>query len=109
MGFFGILRMNFRSIKTQRELEDAIAKNDEEKMRLLIAESISGILKAGLTSRQLRDLENIKDTHGEQMQEILVGAFQHGWTRSGVPNLSNAMDEVLREAQALIKAHTISS
>ena len=31
--------------------------------------------------------------------EALSNAFQRGWTRDGTPNLSNAMDEVLREAQ----------
>jgi len=102
MGLWGILKANLGSIKTQRKLEAAMAMEDHEKATRLIAESISNILKAGLTSKQLAALESIRADQGDLLNQCLTAAFQRGWTRSGVPNLSNAMDEVLREAQRLI-------
>ncbi len=83
-----------------------VAKSgDNEKLKTLIAESISEILRAGLTKNQLSTLEIIKNEHRELLNQLLSQAFQRGWTRSGSPNLSNAMDEVLRAAQEAIKEY----
>jgi DNA-binding TFAR19-related protein (PDSD5 family) len=105
MGFFGILKANFGSIKKQREIEEAIQSEDNEKVKILIAESISSILRSGLTKKQLNELELIKNDYGESLSQLLSQAFQNGWMRSGTPNLSNALDEVLRRAQEIIKEY----
>ncbi len=105
MGLFSIIKANFTSIKKQRQLEAAMQSGDNKKANNLIAESISTVLRAGLTKNQLTTLETIKNEHGELLNQLLSQAFQRGWTRSGAPNLSNAMDEVLRAAQEAIKEH----
>ena len=105
MGLFGIIKANLISIKKQRQIEAAIQSGDNEKAQKLIAESISGILRSGLTNNQLTTLETIKNEHGELLNQLLSQAFQRGWIRSGAPNLSNAVDEVLRAAQEAIKEH----
>lgn len=105
MGLFSILKANLGSIKKQREIEAAMQSGDNESVTRLIGESISEILKAGLTKNQLADLEKIKDEHGETLNKLLSQAFQRGWTRSDEPNLSNAMDEVLRAAQDAVKEY----
>lgn len=99
MGLFGIIKANLTSIKKQRQTEAAMQFGNDEKAQKLITESISGILCPGLTMNQLNTLETIKNEHGELLNQLLSQAFQRGWVRSGVPNLSNAMDEVLRVAQ----------
>lgn len=105
MGLFGILKANLGSIKKQREIEAAMLLEDDEKTKRLIAKSISEILRAGLTKKQLAVLETIKEDHGELLNQLLSQAFQRGWTRDKEPNLSNAMDEVLRAAQDAIKEY----
>lgn len=105
MGLFGIIKANFTSIKRQRHIEAAMKSGDNEKLKTLIAESISAILREGLTKNQLTTLETIRNGHGEFLNELLSQSFKYGWTRSGTPNLSNAMDEVLRAAQDAIKEH----
>ena len=105
MGLFSIIKANLISTKKQRQIEAAMQSGDNEKVKNLIAESISEILRAGLTKNQLTTLETIKNEHGELLNQLLSQAFQRGWTRSGAPNLSNAMDEVLRAAQEAIKEY----
>lgn len=105
MGLFGIIKANLTSIKKQRQIETAMQSGEDEKAKILIAESISEILHAGLTKNQLTTLETIKNEHGELLNQLLSQAFQRGWIRSGAPNLSNAMDEVLRAAQEAIKEY----
>ena len=105
MGLLRLFKTNFTSIKKQRQLEAAMQSGDDEKVTNLIAESISTILRAGLTKNQLTTLETIKNEQGELLNQTLSKAFQGGWTRSGVPNLSNAMDEALMAAQKAIKKH----
>jgi hypothetical protein len=105
MGFFSLIKANITSIKKQRHIETAMESGDNEKLKTLIAESISEILHAGLTKNQLSTLETIKNEHGELLNQLLSQAFQSGWTRSGAPNLSNAMDEVLKAAQEAIKEY----
>jgi len=105
MGLFGIIKQNLTSIKKQRQIEAAMQSGDNDKAQNLIAESISGILRSGLTKNQMTTLETIKEEHGEMLNQLLSQAFQRGWIRSGTPNLSNAMDEVLRAAQEAIKEH----
>lgn len=105
MGLFSIIKANLTSIKKQQQIEAAMKSGDNEKLKTLIAENISGILRAGLTKNQLLTLETIKNDHGELLNQLLSQAFQRGWTRSGAPNLSNAMDEVLRAAQEAIKEY----
>ena len=105
MKLWGLFKANLRSIKTQQELETAMAMGDQEKTKQLIVESMSSILKSGLTKKQLNTLEQIKIGWPEETNKLLADAFQRGWIRSGTPNLSNAMDEVLRQAQELISEH----
>lgn len=105
MGFFRILKANLGSIKKQGEIENAMSLGDSEKTTKLIGASISEILKAGLTKKQLAVLEIIKEEHSELLNKLLSEAFQRGWTRSGDPNLSNAMDEVLKAAQEAVKEY----
>lgn len=105
MGFFSILKANLGSIKKQREIESSMSLGDSEKTTKLIGESISEILKAGLTKKQLAVLQLIREEHGETLNKLLSEAFQRGWTRGGEPNLSNAMDEVLRSAQEAVKEY----
>ncbi|UCE53444.1 MAG: hypothetical protein JSV31_30085 [Desulfobacterales bacterium] len=105
MGFFRLLKANLGSIKKQREIESAMLLDDNKKATELISESISEILKAGLTKNQLSILESIKEEHGELLNKLLSDAFQLGWKRSGEPNLSNAMDEVLRAAQEAVREY----
>ena len=105
MGLFNIIKTNLTSIKKQRQIEAAMKSGENEKLKTLIAESISEILRAGLTKNQLLTLETIKNEHRELLNQLLSQAFQRGWTRSGTPNLSNAMDEVLKATQEVIKEY----
>ena len=95
MGKWGLLRANFGSILVQRKIEVALADGDEDRVSELMSQSIVTILKAGLTPRQKRNLDVLKENHREEMQALMTDAFQRGWIRAGTPNLSNAMDEVL--------------
>ena len=104
MGWWGLTKANYRSIRVQRELETAISAGDHEKVQELISQSIVTILKAGLTPRQRRNLDELKQTHRDEIAELIDDAFQYGWLRDGAPNLSNAMDEVLVTVAARIKA-----
>lgn len=105
MGLFGIIKQNLTSIKKQQQIKAAMQSGDNEKAQKHIADSISEILRSGLTKSQLTTLETIKDEHGELLNQLLSQAFKRGWTRSGEPNLSNAIDEVLKTAQEAIKEH----
>ncbi len=105
MGFLRILKVNLGSIKKQREIESAMSSGDKDKTTRLIGQNISDILKAGLTKKQLAVLGIIREEHSELLNTLLSAAFQREWLRSGEPNLSNAMDEVLRAAQEAIKEH----
>lgn len=95
MGKWGLLKANFGSILVQRKIEAAMANGDDDAVSDLISQSIVTILKAGLTPRQKRNLDLLKETHKEEVQTLMTDAFQRGWVRDGTPNLSNAMDEVL--------------
>ena len=95
MGKWGLLKANLSSILVQRKIEAALATGDDERVSYLISQSIVTILKAGLTPRQKRNLDLLKENHREEMEELIMEAFQRGWSRDETPNLSNAMDEVL--------------
>lgn len=95
MGTWGLFKANFGFIFIQRKLQAALAEGDDETVTDLISQSIVTILKAGLTPRQKRNLDVLKENHREEMQALMTEAFQRGWVRDGSPNLSNAMDEVL--------------
>lgn len=103
MGAFGLIKANFGSILTQRKLEAALAKGDNETAKELISQSIVTILNAGLTQHQRQNLDELKQLHRQEMQDIMESAFQRGWMRDGRPNLSNEMDEVLIEVIERIK------
>jgi len=105
MGFFRILKANLSSIKKQREIESAMSLGHSEKATKLIGKSMNEILKAGLTKKELAILEIIKEEHRETLNKLLSEAFQRGWTGGGEPNLSNAMDEVLRSAQEAVREY----
>jgi hypothetical protein len=94
MGWWGLFKANFGSILTQRKLEEALAEGDNDSAQELITQSIVKILKAGLTPNERRNLDELKQLHRQEMQDIMESAFQRGWMRDGKPNLSNAMDEV---------------
>jgi hypothetical protein len=95
MGKWGLLKANLSSVLVQRKIEAALASGDDERVSDLISQSIVTILKAGLTPRQKRNLDVLKENHREGMEALIMDAFQRGWSRDGTPNLSNAMDEVL--------------
>src|SRR6266850_6254212 len=97
MGTLGLIKANLGSILTQRKIETAFAKGDNQTAQELISQSIVKILKAGLTPNQRRNLDELEQLHRQEMQDIKESAFQRGWMRYGTPNLSNAMDEVLLE------------
>jgi hypothetical protein len=103
MGTFGLIKANLGSILTQRKLEAALANGDNETAQELISQSIVKILKAGLTQHQRQNLDELKQLHRQEMQDIMESAFQRGWMRDGNPNLSNAMDEVLIEVAERIR------
>ena len=103
MGFWGLTKANLDSIRVQREIEEAIEAGDGETVSDLISQSTVRILKAGLTSRQRQNLDQLKQDHTQEMETLLTDAFQRGWMRDGVPNLSNGMDEVLLAVQERIK------
>lgn len=103
MGKWGLIKANFGSILVQRKLEAALDAGDDETVSDLISQSIVTILKAGLTSRQRRNLDQLKTTQRAEIHKLFTDAFQRGWLREGVPNLSNAMDEVLVAAQERIR------
>lgn len=103
MGTLSILKANLGSILTQRKLESALAEGDHDTAQELITQSIVKILKAGLTPNERRNLDELKQLHRQEMQDIIESAFQRGWMRDGKPNLSNAMDEVLIEVAERIR------
>ena len=102
MGILNLLKANLKSIPLQKELETAIDNEDDKTIKIIITECISTILKAGLTKEQIKLLEMIDRDHKKDLNKLLSSAFQRGWVRNGSPNLSNAMDEVLLEAQIII-------
>ena len=81
----------------------ALAEGHRYTAQLIITKSIVKILKAGLTPNERRNLDELKQLHRQEMQDIMESAFQRGWMRDGKPNLSNAMDEVLIEVAERIK------
>jgi hypothetical protein len=105
MGILAIIKANIGSISQQKEIEKALLLGNHESAKVLIAESISKILKAGLTKNQLSILEQIKADHKDLVSLLLVKAFDEGWSRDGKPNLSNAMDSALRAAQEIVKEY----
>lgn len=105
MGILAVIKANLGSISQQKEIEKALLLGNHESAKVLIAESISKILKAGLTKNQLSILEQIKADHKDLVSLLLVKAFDEGWSRDGKPNLSNAMDSALRAAQEIVKEY----
>lgn len=103
MGGWSILRANLGSIRTQRELEAALEAGDSTTVERLISESIVKILKAGLSHHERRNLDQLKETHRNEIEALITDAFDRGWLRDGRPNLSNAMDEVLITVARRIK------
>lgn len=103
MGKWALIKANFGSIFVQRKLQAAPDAGDTDTVTDLISKSIVTILRAGLTPRQRRNLDQLKENHRAEIQELLSDAFQRGWVRDGVPNLSNAMDEVLLAAADRIR------
>lgn len=102
MGLFDLFKVNIGSIKIQRQIKEAISAGDKATAKRLIRESIEKILSAGLPPRRLNLLEDILEKK-EDLTVRLFQAFDRGWIRSGVQNLSNAMDEVLQEARNIIQ------
>ena len=105
MRFWRLIKLNLLSIPKQQKILDAIKNNDSPESTKLIAESIRDILQAGLMPNQLNILEEISNSYREETKSLLGVAFQRGWMRDGQPNLSNAMDEVQKEAIELINLY----
>lgn len=103
MGQWGILKANLGSILTQRKLETALANGNRKTAEELTSQSIVKILNVGLTPNERRNLDELKQLHRQEMEDIMGSAFQRGWLRDGRPNLSNAMDEVLIEVAERIR------
>jgi hypothetical protein len=78
-------------------------EGDTETVSKLISQSIVTILKAGLTSHQRQNLAYLKENHRVEIEELISSAFHRRWLRDGQPNLSNAMDEVLKAVQFRIR------
>ena len=87
----------------QRQIEIAILLEDHESMKRLIGASVGEILTTGLTQTERATLETIREAHGDLVRQLISEAFGRGWVRSGEPNLSSAMHEVLLAAQHVIK------
>ena len=104
MSLFGLLKAKLLSKKKQKQIESAMQAEDSERAKVLISETINEMLRAALTKNQLSILKAIKSGHNESLTQELLQAFHRGWINSGNPNLSNAMDEVLKSAQEAIKA-----
>ncbi len=91
------------SSERQREIELAIRLEDHESMKRLIGDSVGEILAAGLTQTEMATLAILKDEHGDVLRQLISEAFGRGWVRSGTPNLSHAMHEVLVAAQHAVR------
>jgi hypothetical protein len=83
--------------------EAALAAEDYDTAEQITVQSIDEILKAGLTPNEQRNLDELKQLHPQEIQDIMQSAFQRGYFRNGKPNLSNAMDEVLIELAERVK------
>ncbi len=105
MGVIGLSRATIVSIEKQRRIEAAIVLEDHDRMKRLIGDSVGEILAAGLTQTEMATLELIRDEHGELLQRLISEAFGRGWVKSGEPNLSNAMEEVLIVAQHVVRGY----
>ncbi len=105
MGFLGISGATIVSFEKQRQIEAAILLEDHDRMKRLIGDSVGEILTAGLTQTEMAALEALREEHGELLRQLISEAFGRGWVRSGEPNLSNAMEEVLVAAQHAIKGY----
>lgn len=104
MGFLGIMRVNFESIRMQRELEAALEARDLEVAKRIISESIVKILDAGLTKNEQEILAKLKLRDPSSLGRDLREAFDRGLSRDGNFSLSNGMDAALRRATELINA-----
>ena|SRR2546422_5972136 len=103
MGALGLFKANLSAVFTQRKLEVALAEGHRYTAQLIITKSTVKILKAGLTPNERRNLDELKQLHRQEIQDIMESAFQRGWMRDGRPSLSNAMDQVLIEVAERIK------
>ena len=74
-------------------------------MKRSIGDSVGEILSAGLTQMEMDTFEALREEHGDLLRKLISEAFGRGWIRSGEPNLSNAMEEVLVAAQYAIKGY----
>ncbi len=105
MGFLGISGATIVSFEKQRQIDAAILLADYDRMKRLIGDSVGEILTAGLTQTEMAALEALREEQGELLRQLISEAFGRGWVRSGEPNLSNAMEEVLVAAQHAIKGY----
>ncbi len=105
MGVLGLSRATIVSFEKQRQIEAAMLLEDHERMKRLIGDSVGEILAAGLTQTERAVLKALREEHGELLRQLISEAFGRGWVRSGEPNLSNAMEEVLVAAQHAIKGY----
>ena len=103
MAVLGLSKATITSIEKQRQIEAAIVLEDHDRMRRLIGDSVGEVLSAGLTQMEMATLEALREEHGELLRQLISEAFGRGWVRSGEPNLSSAMHEVLLAAQHVIK------
>jgi hypothetical protein len=103
MGSLDLIKANLGSVQRQRQIEAAVESGDTAAGSQLIHESILGILKAGLTPRQLRNYDELKQNNNDEITDLVTDAFDRGWWRNGSPNLSNALDEVLLTTQNRIR------
>ena len=105
MAVLGLSRATIVSVEKQRQIEAAMLLEDHERMKRLIGDSVGEILAAGLTQTEMNAFAALREEHGELLRQLISEAFGRGWVRSGEPNLSNAMEEVLVAARHAIKGY----
>ena len=105
MGFWGLATANVWAVSNHARMEEAREWDDIDVSDQIESEGIDRILKAGLTSSQRSTFWQLRETNPAEIERRLHAAFERGWLRGLSYSLSNAMDEALREAQAVLKEH----
>jgi hypothetical protein len=102
---FGLMKKEFWALRVQSKFQNAVRTGDHETTGEIMVKAISRSLKSGLSRTELKWLERATNSDRETVHSRLAAAFQLGSNRdkSFQLSLSNAMDEVMREAQAIAR------
>ena len=103
MGIIKTVLVHMRSVKKEKEIEEAIRLKDATKLAKLAIESMQEILDATLKKNEKEIFNNILSKNGDkEIWGRLFKVWQRGMNREGFASLSNAMDEVDREVHEMI-------